>query len=310
MRDETIMIRKVVKAIKKPRLLLFYILGKEVFKIIPDSLYLKVKYRLMIGGKLNLKNPRTYNEKLQWLKLYDRNPSYTKLVDKYEVRKYIEKKIGQEYLIPLLGVYSTFDEINFDTLPDKFVLKCTHDSGGVIICKDKSQLNIDIIRRKINKCLKSNFYVLHREWPYKDIKPQIICEKYMEDTSSGELMDYKLMCFNGEVKCTFVCSNRKSSKGLNIDIFDAEWNLMPFQRQLHPNSGIRLNRPKNYKKMVEFAEKLSKDIPFLRVDFYEVNECLYFGELTFFPGSGFERFMPESYDELLGSWLKLPEKQA
>lgn len=304
------MIGKFKKACRNPILILLVVLDFRTFRVIPDEIFLKIKYKLTIKKKLNIKHPNSFNEKLQWLKIYDRNSKYSQMVDKYNVRDYVNKVVGEECLIPLLGVYDSFEEIDFDRLPNQFVLKCTHDSGGLVICRDKNELDKEFARKKINKCLKNNYFYKGREWPYKNVKPKIICEKYIKDNASDELMDYKLMCFNGEVKCTFVCSNRKSSKGLNIDIFDRDWNLMPFQRPLHPNSGTKVNPPKNYKKMIEFAEKLSKDIPFLRVDFYEVNGHVYFGELTFYPGSGFERFMPESYDELLGRWIKLPEKQA
>lgn len=275
------------------------------FNWIPDKLYLKMIYLLEIGKKLNLDNPQTYNEKLQWLKLYDRNLLYTQLVDKYEVRKYIANSIGEDYLIPLIGVYDSFDEIDFDVLPNEFVLKCTHDSGGVVICTDKSKLKIAAAKRKINDCLKRNFYYIGREWPYKNVKPRIICEKYLVDEADIELKDYKFMCFNGKARCAFVCLNRNSPTGLNVDFYDMDWNPMPFERH-YPSSRKKIDKPKNYCKMIEFAEKLSKDIPFVRVDFYEANKQLYLGELTFYPGSGFEEFTPESYDELLGSWIILP----
>lgn len=273
---------------------------------IPDKLYLKLQYKNFIGKKLDLKNPETFNEKLQWLKLYNRNPLYTQLVDKYEVRKYIAKTIGEEYLIPLLGVYDNFDEIDFDVLPSKFVLKPNHTSGNVYICKDKSQINYIQLKKEVNMWLKRRYYWIHREWPYKNVKPRIICEKYMVDESGTELKDYKFMCFNGEVKCIFVCLNRNSVNGLNINIYDPSWNLMPFGRPNHLNSNTTILKPKNFYKMVQFAEKLSRDIPFVRVDFYETNGRLYFGELTFYPGAGFEEFNPESYDYLLGSWIRLP----
>lgn len=272
---------------------------------IPDDLYLRIQYKNFMGKKLNLKDPKSFNEKLQWLKINDRNPLYTDLVDKYEVRKYIEKMIGNEYLIPMLGVYDTFEEIDFNALPDKFVLKCTHDSGGLVICKSKSTFDIESARRKINKCLRRNYYYTHREWPYKNIKPRILCEKYMVDESGTELKDYKFMCFNGDVKCSFVCLNRNSDMGLNVDFYDMEWNPMPVERH-YPSSGTVIPKPKNFNKMVTYSRKLSKNIPFIRVDFYETNGQLYFGELTLYPGSGLEEFSPELYDELLGSWINLP----
>ncbi|WP_025162158.1 ATP-grasp fold amidoligase family protein [Paraclostridium bifermentans] len=298
-------IKYIEKIVKNPYKIASYLGAKEILNWMNDDLYLKLVYRSHIGKNLNLKNPKTYNEKLQWLKLHDRNPKYTKLVDKYEVRSYISEEIGEEYLIPLVGVYETFDEIKFNELPDKFVLKCTHDSGGVVICKDKSKFDIDNARKKINKCIKRNFYYLGREWPYKNIKPKIVCEKYMEDENIGELRDYKFMCFNGEVKCLFVCLNRNTQSGLNVDFYNLEWEKMEFERH-YPRSEEIIEKPHNFKKMIKLAEKLAKDIPFVRVDFYEINKKIYFGELTFYPGCGFEEFTPEYYDELLGSWINLP----
>lgn len=273
---------------------------------VSDKLSLKIKYKNTIGKNLNLDNPQTFNEKLQWLKIHNRNSLYTQAVDKYEVRKYIAVTIGEEYLIPLVGVWDKFEDIDFSKLPNQFVLKCTHDSGGLVICKNKNVLDIETAKNEINKCLKRNFYYVAREWPYKNVKPRIICEKYMLDESGTDLKDYKFMCFNGEVKCSFVCLNRNSPNGLNVDFYDMKWNPMPFQRH-YKSSGSITPRPKNFDKMVEFSRKLSKDIPFVRVDFYEINGQLYFGELTFYPGSGFEEFTPESYDYLLGSWIELPK---
>ena len=204
------MIERFLKLIRSPRRILLGLTSRGFLNFLPDETILKIKFKDRIGKELNLKKPKTFNEKLQWLKLYDRNPAYTKLVDKYEVRKHIAKTIGQEYLIPLLGVWDTFEDINFSKLPNQFVLKCTHDSGGLIICTDKNRLDIDAARKKINKCLKRNYYYPGREWPYKNVKPRIICEKYMVDESGTELKDYKFMCFNGEVKCIFVCLNRNA----------------------------------------------------------------------------------------------------
>ncbi len=272
---------------------------------ISDEKFLKKKYKKIFGKEINLQEPKTFNEKLQWLKLNDRNPKYTNLVDKYEVRKYIKDTIGEKYLIHLIGAWDKFDDIDFSKLPNQFVLKCTHDSGGIIICKDKSQLDLDKVRKKMNKCLRKNYYYHSREWPYKNIEPRIICEEYMVDESGTELKDYKIMCFNGKAKCLFICLNRDSKKGLNVDFYDMEWNPMPFERH-YPSSGTIIPKPKSFDKMVELAEKLSEDIPFVRVDFYDINGKLYFGELTFYPGAGFEEFTPESYDYKLGSWIELP----
>ena len=299
------MLKRIKKAIKNPKLILLFFLNSRIFRLLPDDLYLKIKYRLTMGRKLDLNNPETFNQKLQWLKLYDRKPEYTQMVDKYEVRKYIKEIIGEEYLIPLLGVYDSFEEIDFDNLPDEFVLKPNHTSGDVFICRDKSKIDYKKLRNEVNKWLKREYFWLHREWPYKNVKPRILCEKYLVDESGKELIDYKFMCFNSEVKCIFVCSNRNSPLGLNIDIYNVDWNLMPFGRPNSPRTGVKIPKPRNFNKMIEFAEKLAKDIPFIRVDFYEVDGHLYFGELTFYPTSGFGKFTPEYYDDILGSWLKL-----
>jgi hypothetical protein len=290
---------------KKPRKVIRVLGDKGLLNWIPDKQYLKLVYWGETGKRLNIIDPKSFNEKLQWLKLNDRKPEYRIYVDKYAVRSYIAETIGEEYLIPLIGVYDKVEEIDWDSLPDKFVLKCTHGSGSNIICPDKNKLNIEEAKKKLKKWMNKNWYWFGREWPYRNVKPRILCEKYLVDESGKELIDYKFMCFNGEVKCIFVCSNRNSPLGLNIDIYNVDWNLMPFGRPNSPRTGVKIPKPRNFNKMIEFAEKLAKDIPFIRVDFYEVDGHLYFGELTFYPTSGFGKFTPEYYDDILGSWLKL-----
>lgn len=276
----------------------------SLFKDMNDEEYLKKLFKCHMKRELNLDNPQTFNEKLQWLKLYDRKPEYTTMVDKYAVKKYVADIIGEEYIIPTLGVWNHFDEIDFDKLPNQFVLKCTHDSGGIVICKDKNKLDLKSAKKKIEKCLKRNYYWSSREWPYNDVKPRIIAEPYMEDSKAYELIDYKFMCFNGEVKCSFTCSERFSEDGLKVTFFDKDWNVMPFERH-YPASKNPPKKPINYDKMIQFSEQLSKGILFVRVDFYEINGQLFFGELTFYPGGGFEEFTPEEWDYKLGDFLKL-----
>lgn len=278
---------------------------KKLTKYFPDELYLKMKYYKVFKKKLNLKNPQTFNEKLQWLKLHDRKDVYTTMVDKFEAKKYVANIIGEEYIIPTFGVYNTFDDIDFNKLPNQFVMKCTHDSGGIIIVKDKSKIDLKKAKSQMNECLKRNFYYLSREWPYKNVKPRIIIEKYMEEEGYIQLNDFKLMCFNGKVKYTFVCSERDNQKeGLAVTFFDNDWNKLPFERH-YRSSKKKIEKPKNFGKMIELAEKLAKNIPFLRVDFYEINNKIYFGELTFFPGGGFEEFTPEEWDYKLGEMIDL-----
>lgn len=303
---EVLILNKIKKAINNPQNIISYILNSKISRFIPAVLFMKIKYRFKLGKKLNLNQPKSFNEKLQWLKIYDKNPIYTKLVDKYEVREYISEIIGDEYLIPLLGVWNTFDKIDFSKLPNQFVLKCTHDSGGIIICKDKNKLDIEKAREKINKSLKRNYYYSSKEWPYKNVKPRIICEKYMLDESGVELKDYKCMCFNGNVNCIFANTNRYGDE-LYVTFFDREWNELFFERHYHKDPrGV--NKPVMLNKMIKLAEVLSKELTFVRVDFYEVYGKIYFGELTFYPGSGFEEFTPVSYDYLLGSWIELSSK--
>ena len=258
--------------------------------------------RERVGYDPDLDNPKTFNEKLQWLKLNDRDPSYTKLVDKYAVKEYVSNLIGEKYVIPTLGIWDDFDQINFENLPNQFALKCTHDSGSSIVCLDKKSFDYKKAREKLSRCLNSNFYYVGREWPYKHVKPQILCEKYIGDQQTRELLDYKIMCFNGRAKCSFICSDRESE--LKVNFYDREWNPMPFWRH-YKKADREFPKPQNYEEMIALAEKLSGDLKFARVDFYNINGTIYFGEITLYPGNGFEEFHPVEWDEILGSWIDL-----
>ena len=294
----------IIKEIKEPRQLFLKVLHRypETFKWMDDETYLKFVYRIALGKKLDLNNPKTFNEKLQWLKLHDCKDIYSTMVDKYEAKKYVGKIIGSEYLIPTIGVWNNFDEIDFNTLPDQFVLKCTHDSGGLVVCCDKSRLDMDVARKKIEKSLSSNFYYMGREWPYKNVPRRIIAEQYMAD----DLRDYKLFCFNGVPRMTLVCSDRFTKDGLKEDFYDEAWNHLNVQRPTHGNAILPIQRPKQYELMKKLAAELSEKMPSARIDFYEINEKVYFGEITFYPASGFEGFKPEEWDLKLGEWIKLP----
>lgn len=274
----------------------------KITYIIPDKMYLTLMFYIKMHRKINWNNPKTFNEKLQWLKLYDRNPEYTTLVDKYKVKEFVVKTIGEEHIISTLGVWEKFEDINFDALPNQFVLKCTHDSGGVVIVKDKEKIDIPLIREKIEKAMKVNYYYLGREWVYKHVEPRIICEEYI-GSDENELIDYKLMCFNGKVKCTFICSNRERGK-LFVNFYDRKWNPMPFIRH-YPKNEKEFSKPILYENMVSLAEKLAQNIKFVRVDFYIRGEKILFGEMTFYPGNGMEKFEPEEWDRKLGDWLEL-----
>ena len=278
---------------------------RKATRVLPDELYLKLIYRIRMGKKLNLKAPKTFNEKLQWLKLHDRNPLYTTLVDKYEVKSYIAERIGEEYVIPTLGVWDKFDDIDFNKLPDQFVLKCTHDSGGLIICKDKKRLDIEKAKAKIMRCLDTNYYWHGREWPYKFVKPRILAEQYMEDLGTHELRDYKFFAFDGTVRALFVASERQDKQvETKFDFFDADFNHLDITNG-HPNSEFTIEKPSSFDKMKELASTLSKGFPQLRVDFYDVNGHIYFGELTFSHWSGLTPFSPDKWDEIFGSWIDL-----
>lgn len=270
-----------------------------------DPMYLRLMYYVNFHKRLDLKNPRSFNEKLQWLKLYDRKPEYIAMVDKYEAKQYVAERIGQEYIIPTLGVWNCFDDINFDSLPEQFVLKCTHDSGGLVICRDKAKLNKEVARAKIERSMRRNYYYNGREWPYKGVKPRIIAEKYMIDKRFEELRDYKFFCFNGQAKCFKVDFDRFIEHHANY--YDEENNLLRFGEIICPPEYSRyIEFPQTLSKMKELAELLSTEIPFLRADFYDVDGKVYFGELTFFPAAGFGKFTEDEWDFKLGEWIKLP----
>lgn len=270
--------------------------------------YLKRMFKHMVKEELDFDNPVSFNQKIQWLKLYNRNPEYTKLVDKYEFKLYVEEKLGNGYTFPTLGVWDSFDDIDFDKLPKQFVLKCTHDSGGLVICQNKEKLDIDAARKKIQHCLKRNYFTNSREWLYKNVKPRIIAEPLMVDSTGEELRDYKFMCFGGTVRCIFTCTDRYSPGGLKVTFFDTNWQRMPFERHYHADPKEVL-KPNSYDEMLRISEELSKGIPFVRVDFYEINGQPYLGEMTFFPGGGMEEFTPREWDEKLGEWIELPPKR-
>lgn len=274
-------------------------------RFIPDSIYIQIYYFAHFKKFCDLKNPNTYNEKLNWLKLHDHNPVYPTLVDKYEAKEYVARIIGNEYIIPTLGVWDTFDDIDFEKLPNQFVLKCTHDSEGLVIVKDKKKLDKNVAKEKIEAALKQNFYYIGREWPYKDVKPRIIAEQYMEDHVDGELRDYKFFCFDGEPKVMFIASDRASDH-VKFDYYDLKFNHLDI-KQKYPHAQEALRKPVTFEKMIDFSKILSKGFPHVRVDFYEVNGHLYFGELTFYHFSGFMPFEPDRWDKVFGDWLKLPK---
>lgn len=278
-------------------------------KRLPDELYLKYVFYCKCGKKLDIRNPQTFNEKIQWLKLYDRKSEYTMMVDKCEVKKYVANLIGEEHIIPTLGVWESFDKIDFDKLPNQFVLKCTHDSGGVVICIDKSTLNKRAARKKLNKGLNRNYFWTGREWPYKNVMPRIIAETYLEGDVDKDLRDYKIHCFHGEPKYLQVIGKRDLSNHTGKQLFytfgweDAGWAFGDY-----PPYPYELERPKHLDEMYEVAKSLSRNIKYVRVDLYEINGQVYFGEITFHPASGFYQFNDyynEETDLMLGSLINI-----
>ena len=279
---------------------------RYTYRFIPDKIYVKWIFKRRMGYSLNLKEPKTFSEKLQWMKLYDRRPEYTTTVDKYAVKKYIADLVGEEYIIPTIGVWDKVADIDFDRLPNSFVLKTTHDSGGVYICRDKAQLDITKVEEVLSRSLKHNYYLDGREWPYKDVPRRIIAEEYLEDKATGELRDYKFFCFNGTVKALFVATDRQNRPEVCFDFFDTEYNHLDIVNG-HPLADSIPETPKSFEEMKQIASILSKGYPELRVDFYEVNGKPYVGELTLFHHGGWMIFEPESWDRVFGDWIELPK---
>ena len=294
---------KIIKAIKHPKVAMLYLLSKKMFYKLSDERFLKIKYRLKTGKKLNIKEPKRFNEKMQWLKLYDRKDLYSLMVDKCEVKDLVGKSIGFEYVVPTIAVYNSFDDINFDELPNKFVLKCTHDSGTVIVCKDKATLDIEAARNKINNRMTYNYYYNCREWPYKNVKPRIIAEELIEESTASVLNVYKVFNFNNGEQIIQVIQNDKT-RNESVDYFDKNWNLLDIC-QNYPNSETPLPKPKCIEKMLELSNKLSDGFPFMRTDFYEADGKLYFSEFTFYSDAGFATFKPDSWDYVLGQRIIL-----
>lgn len=298
--------KRIIRALTSPRYMGSVLLHRFDRLIKNDALYLKMEYYFQTGRRLNLNNPKSYNEKLQWLKIHDRKPEYTQMVDKAGVKDYIAKTIGEQYVIPTLGIWKHFDDIDFTTLPEKFVLKCTHDSGGLVICKDKKTLDKVSAKKKIEKCLKKNYFYGTREWPYKDVKPRIIAEPLLEQANGEEICDYKVMCFNGKAKLIELHMNRHSDHHTQ-DFYGVNWQKTEISQGKGYGgcSDIEVSKPSCLNEMLRLSETLTKDMAHCRVDWYVVNGHLYFGELTFFDGSGFDLFDRYEDDLLLGSWINL-----
>lgn len=303
-------IKTAISLLQEPLKCLLPLADRGYLDWMNDEMYLKLAYKAFTGRRLNLYSPKLFTEKLQWLKIYDRNEKYIDLVDKIKVKEYVSSKIGSTYVIPTIGVWDCANDIDIQKLPKQFVLKCNHDSGSVIICKNKSKFDIDDAKKRLTHNIRKNSYSWGREWPYKFVKRYIIAEEYLEtkDSNSADLIDYKFYCFNGKPIYCQVITNRSTSEG--IDFYDMNWVHQPFVG-LTPNvknSGIDILKPYNFEKMKDFSEILSEGMVFCRVDYYEVDKKMYFGEITLYPTAGFGVFTPEEWDYKLGQILSLPDK--
>ena len=296
-------IRTAINLLKSPGDLIIALANKKLLNWIPDELYLKCFFRIQTGYCLNLKNPRTFNEKLQWLKLHDRKDLYHSLVDKYEVKAYVASIIGDKYIIPTIGIWDDVDRIPFKKLPKQFVLKCTHDSGSVIICRDKSKLDFEEAKNKLKRYMKKSIYWFGREWPYKGLKPKVIAEKYMEDGGEG-LIDYKVLCFNGQPKLIEVHAGRMTPKHTQ-DFYTTNWKRTAIEQFCEPMADMPMERPKVLNEMLELSKTLSQGFIHIRVDWYIIQGKLYFGELTFYDGAGFAPFIDKKWDYMLGDLIHL-----
>jgi len=270
-----------------------------------DEEFLKKVFPKYMGYPLDLENPKTFSEKLQWLKVNYREPVQTVMVDKHEAKHFIAHRVGDQYIIPTLAVWDSVEDIDFDALPNQFVLKCTHDSGGIVICKDKSSLDREAAKAKLRASLKRDYSKIAREWAYQNVPRRIIAEKYISELGNDDLLDYKMYSFHGEPKLTVVCSDRFSKTGTRMNFYDINWEPMGIHFGHYPPLSTEFPKPATYEEMKRLTAELSKDCPFLRVDFYEIKGRLYIGELTFFPGAGLEQFCPMTKDYELGEWLHL-----
>lgn len=272
----------------------------------PDKAFQNMDYKLYNGKKINFKNPQTFNEKLQWMKYYYRDPKLTPLVDKYEVRNFVREKVGEDYLVNNIGVYEKWEDIDFHSLPDKFVIKCTNDCGSVVICKDKKAFDFVNAKKTIEAGLARKQFYVSREWPYKNVKPRIIIEEYIYNADDSPLVDYKFFCFDGKPIIVDVLTGRNTLEGLHEDFFNMNWEHLDVQKDRQPNARYNVLKPKCFEEMMEAARTISPGFPFIRVDFVVSDEKPYFTELTFYNDAARVPFNPQSFDEWLGSLLVLP----
>lgn len=311
--------KKVYKFIFSRKARFEFLNSLGIYRHLSDENFVKLAYKSRVGKKINLDNPKSFNEKIQWLKLYDRNPCYTMMVDKLLVKDYVASKIGKEYVVPTIDSWKSVNDIDFEKLPDKFVLKCNHNSGrGMCICDDKSDLNFDMVKEKLQEGICEDYYIKAREWPYKNVNRRILAEKYMEDdniekyfgeTGTHGLIDYKFYCFNGVPKFFYIgyANIKDGCKRDLISYYTLDWKEAPFYRTDHQRLEASPKKPKCFEKMIDLAKTLSENIPFVRVDFFLIQDKIYFSEFTFSPGAGFGVFSPDEWEETLGDWIELPQ---
>lgn len=280
---------------------------QTVMRLLPTKWWVKIDYRFHLGKKCDLKNPQTLNEKLCWLKVYDLDDRQMVLADKYSVRQYITDQIGSEYLVPQYGVWECFDQIDFNSLPEQFVLKPTHTSGDIFFCENKSQLDRKALQNIVNSWMRRNYFDQGKEWGYKHIKPRIIAQEILYEEDGEILRNYKIMCFNGEPKVVQITQNHENGSGITVNYYDMQWNPLPVKKKYSVGKGLS-KPPAGYDHMINLCKVLAKPFLFVRLDFYISYGKIYFGEFTFCPGSGIERYYPDEWDYIFGSWLKLPPK--
>ena len=281
---------------------------RELLNWLSDRQYLEICYRAKFNRKLNLDSPESFNEKMQWLKLNDRKTLWTDLADKYVAKQIVGEWVGSQHIIPNIGVWHDANEIDFKSLPNQFVLKCNHDSGSVIVIRDKSIINEKEVKKSLNRSLKHTGFWYGREWPYKNIRPLIIAEKYMEDETENEgLTDYKFFCFNGKPKMLYVSVGLEDHSTARISFYDLDGKSMPFRRKDYDAIQGDLLLPHNYSDMLRIATQIAEKInnPFVRVDLYSIRKQVYFSEITFYPCNGVMPIEPIAWDRILGSWINL-----
>ena len=295
-------IKTAISLLKTPGKMIMPLADRGLFNWLPDKPYLKLVYRGEMGKRLDLEHPQTFNEKLQWLKIHDHNPVYTQLVDKIKAKEIVGSIIGNEHIVPMYGSWDKAEDIPFGSLPEKYVLKCNHDQGSVVLVDSNHEVDKESLRRYYKKRLKRKNYYLTREYGYKNIIPKVFAEKYLGE----QIKDYKFYCFNGEPKFLYVGQGLTCDHSLKIDYFDLDWNIMPFYRTDYDRLGS-VTKPQQLEQMIEIATKLSEGFPFVRIDLFEIDDVVYFSEFSPCPASGYMPFVPNEYDRIVGSWLKLQE---